>query len=108
VERGRHGHEYDGYDHNFVLNKNGDDNEMTFAARAESEGRFLEVHTDQPGLQFYTGDFSPEAVGKEDAKYGKNGGFSMESQGRDSPIVKHYSSIKNSSFVTCVNSALCS
>jgi hypothetical protein len=28
--------------------------------------------------------------------------------GRDSPIVKHYSSIKNSSFVTCVNSALCS
>jgi hypothetical protein len=29
-------------------------------------------------------------------------------QGRDSPIVKHYFSIKNSSFVTCVNSALCS
>jgi hypothetical protein len=30
------------------------------------------------------------------------------SLGRDSPIVKHYSSIKNSCFVTCVNSALCS
>jgi hypothetical protein len=29
-------------------------------------------------------------------------------QGRDSPIVKHYSSIKNSCFVTCVNSAICS
>jgi hypothetical protein len=28
--------------------------------------------------------------------------------GRDSPIVKHYSSIKNSCFVTCVNSAFCS
>jgi hypothetical protein len=27
--------------------------------------------------------------------------------GRDSPIVKRYSSIKNSCFVTCVNSALC-
>jgi hypothetical protein len=27
---------------------------------------------------------------------------------RDSPIVKHYSSTKNSRFVTCVNSALCS
>jgi hypothetical protein len=26
--------------------------------------------------------------------------------GRDSPIVKHYSSIKNFCFVTCVNSAL--
>jgi hypothetical protein len=29
------------------------------------------------------------------------------SQGRDSPIVRHYSSIKNSCFVTCVNSAIC-
>jgi hypothetical protein len=29
-------------------------------------------------------------------------------QGRDSPIVKHYSSIKNSCFVNCVNDALCS
>jgi hypothetical protein len=29
-------------------------------------------------------------------------------QGRDSPIVKHWSSIKHSCFVTCVNSALCS
>jgi alpha-1,3/alpha-1,6-mannosyltransferase len=29
-------------------------------------------------------------------------------QGRDSPIVKHYSSIKNPCFVTCVNYALCS
>jgi hypothetical protein len=28
--------------------------------------------------------------------------------GRDSPIVKHYSSTKNSCFVTCVNCALCS
>jgi hypothetical protein len=31
-----------------------------------------------------------------------------EAQGRDSPIVKHYSSIKNSCFVNCVNSAVCS
>jgi hypothetical protein len=29
-------------------------------------------------------------------------------QGRDSPIVKHYFSIKNSCFVTFANSALCS
>jgi hypothetical protein len=29
-------------------------------------------------------------------------------QGRDSPIVRHYSSVKNSCFVTSVNSALCS
>jgi hypothetical protein len=29
-------------------------------------------------------------------------------QGRDSPIVKHYSKIKNPCFVTSVNTALCS
>jgi hypothetical protein len=28
--------------------------------------------------------------------------------GRNSPIVKHYSSIKNPCFVTCINYALCS
>jgi hypothetical protein len=32
----------------------------------------------------------------------------QENLGCDSPIVKHYSLIKNSCFVTCVNSALCS
>jgi hypothetical protein len=31
-----------------------------------------------------------------------------ERQGRNSPIVEHYSSIKNSCFVTCVSSAFCS
>jgi aldose 1-epimerase len=42
-----------GYDHNWVLNKGG------FAARVEDpvSGRVMEVYTDQPGLQFYTGNF---------------------------------------------------
>jgi hypothetical protein len=31
----------------------------------------------------------------------------LTSQGRDSPIVKHYSEFKNPCFVTCVNYALC-
>jgi hypothetical protein len=34
--------------------------------------------------------------------------FIYPALGRHSPIVKHSSSIKNSCFVTCVNSALCS
>jgi hypothetical protein len=35
--------------------------------------------------------------------------FKLDSiQGRDSPIVRHYSYIKNPCFVTCVNYALCS
>lgn len=46
-----------GYDHNWVLNKTGSG--LTFAARVEdtSTGRVMEVYSDQPGIQFYTGNF---------------------------------------------------
>lgn len=46
-----------GYDHNWVLNRTGSG--LTFAARVEetSTGRVMEVYTDQPGIQFYTGNF---------------------------------------------------
>jgi aldose 1-epimerase len=46
-----------GYDHNWVLNRTG--NGLSFAARVEetSTGRIMEVYTDQPGIQFYTGNF---------------------------------------------------
>jgi aldose 1-epimerase len=46
-----------GYDHNWVLNKNGAG--LSFAARVEETftGRVMEVYTDQPGIQFYTGNF---------------------------------------------------
>lgn len=46
-----------GYDHNWVLNRSGAG--LDFAARVEdpSSGRVMEVHTDQPGIQFYSGNF---------------------------------------------------
>ncbi len=46
-----------GYDHNWVLNKS--DKELTFAARVVDpvSGRTLEVYTNEPGLQVYTGNF---------------------------------------------------
>jgi len=51
-----------GYDHNWVLNKNGPG--LTFAARLEetSTGRVMEVYSDQPGIQFYTGNFLDGSV----------------------------------------------
>jgi hypothetical protein len=49
-----------------------------------------------------------EEGGEQDSSHGKSIIFVIPVQGRDSPIVKHCSSIKNSCFVTCVNSALCS
>lgn len=46
-----------GYDHNWALNKSGAG--LGFAARVEDagSGRVMEVYTDQPGIQFYTGNF---------------------------------------------------
>jgi aldose 1-epimerase len=46
-----------GYDHNWVINRSGAG--VTLAARVEeaSSGRVMEVYTDQPGIQFYTGNF---------------------------------------------------
>lgn len=49
-----------GYDHNFVLNKEGD--EPSFAAKAigDKTGIVMEVYTTEPGLQLFSGNF--EAV----------------------------------------------
>ncbi len=46
-----------GYDHNYVLNKKGTDIQLAATVVDSSSGRKLEVFTDQPGIQFYTGNF---------------------------------------------------
>lgn len=70
-----------GYDHNFVLN--GTAGQLSFAARVKEpvSGRLLQVFTDQPGLQFYTGNFLDGSVtGKGGLRYEKRFGFCMETQ----------------------------
>ena len=70
-----------GYDHNWVLNKKG--NELSLAARVEepSTGRVLEVLTTQPGLQFYTGNFLDGTIhGKGGKVYQRRYGFCLETQ----------------------------
>jgi aldose 1-epimerase len=47
-----------GYDHNFVLNKHGVHSPVA-TVTGDVTGIKLEVFTDQPGLQFYTGNFTP-------------------------------------------------
>jgi aldose 1-epimerase len=46
-----------GYDHNYVLNRNGSG--LSLAARAEGDrsGIVMEVYTEEPGMQLYTGNF---------------------------------------------------
>ena len=70
-----------GYDHNWVLNKNG--NELSLAARAtnNSTGRVMEVYTTEPGVQFYSGNFlDGTQIGKGGTKYQKRYGFCLETQ----------------------------
>jgi aldose 1-epimerase len=70
-----------GYDHNFVLRSGG--GKLALAARVlePTTGRVLEVFTDQPGIQFYTGNFLDGTVkGKGGVGYGKHFGFCLETQ----------------------------
>jgi len=57
-----------GYDHNWVLNTS--ENELTFAAslKEPASGRVMEVYTNEPGLQFYGGNF---IGGSDVGKHGK-------------------------------------
>jgi aldose 1-epimerase len=70
-----------GYDHNYVLNKKG--KELSLAATVEEpqSGRFLEVWTTEPGVQFYGGNFLDGTdKGKEGKTYGHRGAFCLETQ----------------------------
>ena len=46
-----------GYDHNWCLDKETDGVELVCSVIDNETGRFVEVLTDQPGLQFYSGNF---------------------------------------------------
>ena len=46
-----------GYDHNFVLNGESDAMKLVCRAPNRPSGRVLELHTNQPGCQFYSGNF---------------------------------------------------
>lgn len=70
-----------GYDHNWVLKRTGKDLEKIATAYDASSGRFMEVFTTEPGLQFYTGNFLDGTLkGKQQQKYQQHAGFCMETQ----------------------------
>ena len=58
-----------GYDHNWVLDRKAEDS-VEFAASVyePASGRYMEVYTDQPALQFYGGNFFD---GTTEGKYGR-------------------------------------
>jgi aldose 1-epimerase len=84
-----------GYDHNWVLDRKTED-EMEIAASVyePASGRYMEVYTDQPALQFYGGNFFD---GTTSGKYGKplryRESIALETQKYpDTPNHKHFPS----------------
>ncbi|MGI4762348.1 MAG: aldose epimerase family protein [Janthinobacterium lividum] len=69
-----------GYDHNWALNTaTGQHSAAT--VYEPTTGRTLEVTTDEPGVQFYTGNFLDGSLkGKDGVVYGKHAGFCLETQ----------------------------
>jgi aldose 1-epimerase len=69
-----------GYDHNFVID--GAEGEKNLAAKAmdPKTGRFLEVTTTQPGVQFYTGNFLDGSLSRGDFRFVQHSGFCLETQ----------------------------
>lgn len=70
-----------GYDHCWVLNEQ--DRGMRFAASAHhpGSGRLLEVHTNEPGIQLYTGNFLDGTLSQPGGgTYAHRTGFCLETQ----------------------------
>ena len=71
-----------GYDHNFVLNKE-NDREMSLAGYVidPKTGRRMDIFTEEPGIQFYGGNFMDGSdVGKYGKKFLYRESFALETQ----------------------------
>lgn len=71
-----------GYDHNWILDRVTEaDMELAASVHEPASGRFMEVYTDQPALQFYGGNFFD---GSTEGKYGRalrfRESFALETQ----------------------------
>jgi aldose 1-epimerase len=70
-----------GYDHCWVLRK-GPGVRLAAVVKDPSSGRTMEVLTDQPGVQFYSGNFlDGSAAGKRGVKYQFRTGLCLETEG---------------------------
>ena len=80
-EQIKNGH---GYDHNWIINGGGDGSPASkpFGTLYDpNTGIFMEMFTDQPGVQFYAGNFLDGSfVGKKGIRYPRRSAFCFETQ----------------------------
>ena len=70
-----------GFDHNWVLNTKGDINQLAAKLTSPTSGITLEVYTNEPGIQVYTGNFLDGTVkGKKGITYPQRASVCLETQ----------------------------
>jgi aldose 1-epimerase len=70
-----------GYDHNYVVNRAGKGLALAARVYEAATGRVMEVHTTQPGVQLYTGNYLDGTLtGKRHQVYHRHAGFCLETQ----------------------------
>lgn len=70
-----------GFDHNWVLNTQGDIAQLAAKLTSPTSGISVEVYTNEPGIQVYSGNFlDGTATGKKGIVYNQRTGFCLESQ----------------------------
>ena len=84
-----------GYDHCWILNDYGTGIRKIAAVKSNKSGIKLEVFSDQPGVQFYTGNFLDGSLtSKNNSTYKKRNGFCLETQHfPDSPNQANFPSV---------------
>ena len=71
-----------GYDHNWVINRSGKGLELIGTLYHPASGRYMEVFTTEPGVQFYSGNFLDGTLNttKNNQKYVVHAGLCLETQ----------------------------
>ncbi len=84
-----------GYDHCWVLNNPNSGIRLSARVRHPESGRIMEVFTDEPGVQLYTGNFLNGTLpAKGGGTYAQRTGFCLETQHYpDSPNQKKFPSV---------------
>lgn len=69
-----------GYDHNYVLRNQTGKNALAATLKDPSSGRVLKVYTQEPGIQFYSGNFLNGQKGKGGKEYAHRAALCLEDQ----------------------------
>lgn len=69
-----------GYDMNYVVDGPAADLRLAARVKHPGTGRVMEIWADQPGIQFYSGNFLDGSTGKGGAAYPRHAAFCLETQ----------------------------